>query len=113
MDAFWNREHVRDLTNEETEILCKIEKRIEKRGECFIHPKLVQNDFEKKQIRVRSFVFGIFMKEELSIKDLKIYVRCNEKECVNPAHFILTTPVLAIRLQKIEKSCECFYHTYV
>jgi len=99
--SFWNCESVRILTKEENVILRKIEKKIEKKSEgCFFHPQLVRNPFEKKQISIRPFVFGIF-NVELSKKNLKIYLRCNEKICINPAHFVQTTQKIGDRLQKI------------
>lgn len=102
--SFWNCEPIRDLTNEENVILRKIENRIEKKSEgCFVRPKTVYNPFEKKNISVRTFVHDIFNKEgvELSIKDVKIYNRCNETKCVNPTHFAQTTYKIGNRLQKI------------
>ena len=107
--SFWNREAVRDLTKEETEILRKIENKIEKKWptadipcQCVIHPETAHNKFKKKPIYVRTFVFCIFNKKELSTKkNQKIYVRCNKKKCVNPAHLVPTTIALGNRLNKI------------
>ncbi len=96
--AFWNCEPVRDLTDEEHEILRKIENRIEKSGECFLHPADMK--FEKKRVYVRHFVFGIFNKE-LCKNNQKLFLRCNKKTCVKPAHLIKTTQALGQRLQKI------------
>ena len=100
MLSFWNHQPVRDLTEEETQILCKIENRIEKvSGQCFIHPRDVY--FKKQHIRVRCFVFGIFNEELPTKNNRQIYLRCNETKCVNPAHFVQTTQTLGKKLQKI------------
>jgi hypothetical protein len=80
---FWGAEPVQAITSQEIEILQKTEKRIVKTGKtdpCFIHSTYVQ--FEKRRIYVRYFVFGIFVGALTYRK--KIYLRCNEKTCVNP-----------------------------
>ncbi len=107
--SFWNREPFRDLTALETEILRKTEKKIEKTGcptpdiscQCFIHPINAYNSVEKKIISPRCFVFGIFIKESSTKNNQKIYLRCNEIKCVNPAHFVKTTNILGRKLIKI------------
>ena len=103
VSSFWGREPVRALTKEETEILRKIENKIEKNEKgCFIHPVLVRNRFEKKQIQVCPFVFGIFFNKDASdLSKKEIYTRCNQRRCVNPAHMVKITQALGLRLQKI------------
>ncbi len=106
--SFWNCEPVRDLTAPEIEIVHKIENRIEKTKcpasdiscQCFIHPQLVWNKFEGKPINVRRFVFGIFNKD-LCQNNQKIYLRCTERKCVNPTHFVKTTQKIGDKLIKI------------
>jgi len=53
---------------------------------------------------VPPFVYDIFTKDDAEFeneKNLRIYLRCNEKMCINPSHFVRTTEKLSNRLKKI------------
>ena len=100
MSFNWICEPIRILTEEEPEILQKIEKKITKYENCFLHPQIAYH--QNKQIYVRTFLYDIFVKDDADMeKNCYIFVQCGKKKCVNPNHLVKTRPNIALRLNVI------------